>query len=269
LHRFDKGGQPCHVEIGRSSLSRIGISTTIQMLDRESQSGPRGYASVTMVDLKNFYRLANCRNRDPVATLSQDRAPICTWLREIDLEPGKGIWTDIFHVLASAGSPPAQLLIDSTAVKAHRCAWGGKGGEFCPAIGRFRGGRTTKIHALTDFSSRPVAFVLTGGQIADRTAADILLEQMPPTRLLHRDKGYDRDAARRKFESKGAAPNIPPKANRRWKNCFSPNLYRDRNAIERMFGRIKDYRRTATRYVRNGVNFLAAVCLAATVYYWL
>jgi transposase len=39
----------------------------------------------------------------------------------------------------------------------------------------------------------------------------------------------------------GAAPNIPPKANRRWKNCFSPYLYRDRNAIERMFGRLKDF----------------------------
>ena len=45
-------------------------------------------------------------------------------------------------------------------------------------------------------------------------------------------------------------PNIPPKANRRWKNCFSPFLYRDRNAIERMFGRLKDFRRIATRYDR-------------------
>ena len=40
-------------------------------------------------------------------------------------------------------------------------------------------------------------------------------------------------------------PNIPPKANRRWKNCFSPVLYRDRNAIERMFCRLKDFRRVA------------------------
>ena len=60
-----------------------------------------------------------------------------------------------------------------------------------------------------------------------------------------------------------------PKANRRWKNCFSPFLYRDRNAIERMFGRLKDFRRIATRYDRSATNFLAAVCLAATVSYWL
>src|SRR6266576_1752630 len=76
---------------------------------------------------------------------------------------------------------------------------------------------------------------------------------------------YDSDAVRRKIESKGAAPNI----NRGWKNCFSPWLYRHRNAIERMFGRLKDFRRIATRYDRLASNFLAAVCLAATLCYWL
>ncbi len=60
----------------------------------------------------------------------------------------------------------------------------------------------------------------------------------------------------------GATPNIPPKINRRWKPCFSPVLYRGRNAIERMFGRLKDFRRIATRYDRLATNYLAAVCLA-------
>ena len=68
-----------------------------------------------------------------------------------------------------------------------------------------------------------------------------------------RDKGYDSDAIR---------PNES-------KNCFSPVLYRQRNAIERMFGRVKDFRRIATRYDRLAQNFLAAVCLAAIVCYWL
>ena len=111
--------------------------------------------------------------------------------------------------------------------------------------------------------------MLTGGQVADCTAADVLLEQLPQTRLVHGNKGYDSDAVRRKIERKGAAPDIPPKANRRWKNCFSPYLYRDRNAIERSFGRLKDFRRIATRYDRSATNFLAAVCIAATVSYWL
>lgn len=92
---------------------------------------------------------------------------------------------------------------------------------------------------------------------------------MPASSILHADKGYDSDAIRRQVEDKGAMPNIPPKTNRRWKNCFSPFLYRNRNAIERMFGRLKDFRRVATRYDRNAANFLAAVCIAATVSYWL
>ena len=41
----------------------------------------------------------------------------------------KGVWTGVFHALAQAGGPPAEVLIDSSAVKAHRCAAGGKGGN--------------------------------------------------------------------------------------------------------------------------------------------
>jgi transposase len=92
---------------------------------------------------------------------------------------------------------------------------------------------------------------------------------MPEVTIVNGDKGYDSNAIRRQVEGKGAMPNIPPKANRRWKTCFSPFLYRDRNAIERMFCRLKDYTRIATRYDRLAVNYLAAVCLAATIAYRL
>ena len=94
-----------------------------------------------------------------------------------------------------------------------------------------------------------------------------MLQQMPAARILHGDKGYDSNAIRRQVEENGTMPNIPPKANRRWKNCFSPVLYRDRNANERMLCRLKDFLRVATRYDRNAVNFLAAVCIAATISY--
>ena len=142
-------------------------------------------------------------------------------------------------------------------------------GEQSQAIGRSRGGRTTKIHALTDRFCRPLAFLLTGGQAADCTAGALLLERLPTCRIVLADKGYDSDAIRRQIEAAGAAPNIPPKVNRRWKPCFSPVLYRGRNAIERMFGRLKDFRRIATRYDRLATHYLAAVCLAATISYWL
>jgi transposase len=110
---------------------------------------------------------------------------------------------------------------------------------------------------------------LTGGHVADCKGGEVLIDRMPSTLLLNADKGYDSDAIRRQVWQRGAFANIPPKANRKWKNCFSPYLYRDRNAIERMFCRLKDFRRIATRYDRLASNFLAAVCIAATVSYWL
>jgi len=85
-------------------------------------------------------------------------------------------------------------------------------GEQCHAIGRSRGGRTTKIHALTDTCCRPIAFLLTGGQVADCTAADTLLEQLEGAAIVQGDKGYDTNAVRKKIEAHGAAPNIPPKS---------------------------------------------------------
>ena len=92
---------------------------------------------------------------------------------------------------------------------------------------------------------------------------------MPPGVLLLADRGYDTDAVRAAVNSVGATPNIPLKINRRFKPPFSPVLYRARNAIERMFGRLEDFRRTATRYDKLATNFLAAVHLTAVVCYWL
>ena len=65
--------------------------------------------------------------------------------------------------------------------------------------------------------------------------------------MLHGGKGYDANAIRRQVEERGAMPNIPPKANRKWKKRFSPFLYRNRNAVGRLFCRLKDFRRVAAR----------------------
>ena len=75
--------------------------------------------------------------------------------------------------------------------------------------------------------------MLTGGQVADCTAGAQLLERLPACRILHGDKGYDSDAIRRQVEENGTMPNIPPKANRRWKTCFSPALYRCSRCVTR------------------------------------
>ena len=60
----------------------------------------------------------------------------------------KGIWVDIFDILASAGGLPAQVLIDSSAVKAAPLCIPRHRGECNQAIGRSRGGRITKIAAV-------------------------------------------------------------------------------------------------------------------------
>jgi transposase len=144
-----------------------------------------------------------------------------------------------------------------------------KRGQRAQAIGISRGGRTTKVHALADEFGRPLGFALTGGQAADCRAAELLLHLIPDGALVLADRGYDTNAVRQAIQDRGATPNIPPKINRRWKPCFSPVLYRTRNAIERMFGRLKDFRRIATRYDKLATNFLAAVHIAAAFCYWL
>ncbi len=96
-----------------------------------------------------------------------------------------------------------------------------------------------------------------------------MLANLPEGVILLADKAYDADAIRRLIEGQGAVPNIPFKANRKWKGCFSPFLYKGRNAIERMFCRLKDFRRIATRYDKRADTFLAALQIAALIAYWL
>ena len=96
-----------------------------------------------------------------------------------------------------------------------------------------------------------------------------MLTDLAPGTIVLADKAYDSDAIRRLIDAQGAVPNISSRVNRRWKSCFSKTLYKGRNAVERMFCRLKDYRRIATRYDKLATNFLGAICLAAAVTWWL
>jgi hypothetical protein len=82
------------------------------------------------------------------------------------------------------------------------------------AIGRSRGGLTTKIHAVVDALGNPVALSLTPGQAADITQAAPFLDDVEPDALIG-DKGYDSDALVEKLEQRGIMPVMPPKANRK------------------------------------------------------
>jgi len=165
---------------------------------------------------------------------------------------------------ASSRGPARQHIDEGSPLWRRR-----KRGARAQAIGISRGGRTTKVHVLSDGLGRPIAFALTGGQAADCRAAELLLPLVPSGALVLADRGYDTNAVRHAIEERGATPNIPAKINRKWKPCFSPVLYRARNCIERMFGRLKDFRRVATRYDKLAANFLAAIYLTAAVCYWL
>jgi transposase len=116
---------------------------------------------------------------------------------------------------------------------------------------------------------KPLAFRLTPGQAADCRAAEALLNSLPARCIVHADRAYDTNRIRDRIEQQGAVPNIPPKANRRWKSCFSRSLYKGRNAIERMFCRLKDCRRLATRYDRTAAVFLGSIHLAASVMWFV
>ena len=148
------------------------------------------------------------------------------------------------------------------------CRWR-KRGASAQAIGRTKGGRNTKVHAISDKYCRPMMFYLTPGQTADITGAAMLVDHLPPAKYFLADKAYDADHLRARLKKRRMLPVIPNKSNRKKPYPFSRKRYRGRNVIERMFGRLKDFRRIATRYDRNVTNFMAALCLAALICYWI
>jgi transposase len=131
------------------------------------------------------------------------------------------------------------------------------------SMGRSRGGLTGKIHALVDSNGLPIRLALTPGEAHDNRLAGRLLSKLKPGSMLLADRGYDADWIRELATKNGAWANIPPKSNRTDPICFSPYLYRDRNRIERIFNKIKQCRRVATRYDKLAANYLAFVQLAS------
>jgi transposase len=116
---------------------------------------------------------------------------------------------------------------------------------------------------VTDERGLPMRLSITPGQQHDATVAGTLLSDMNTGQMLLADKAYDADWIRAFVRDRGAWANIPPKSNRKDNICFSPWLYKMRNAIERFFNKLKYFRRIATRYDKLGSSYLAMVKLAA------
>lgn len=177
-----------------------------------------------------------------------------------------GIWDDILAAITDRRDADVQML-DTTIVRVHQH---GSCGKKTPAsdVGRSRGGLTTKIHALVDGKGLPIRLALSAGQEHDSVAAIHFLDGMSADCLFLADRAYASNAIREFVRMQGAWANIPPKKNRKSPICFSPDLYRDRNHVERFFNGIKHCRRIATRYDKLAANFLAFIKLAA-IRLWL
>ena len=112
-----------------------------------------------------------------------------------------------------------------------------------------------------------MALSLTPGQAADITQAEALLAELETGAVLA-DKGYDSIALVASLETRGIEVVIPPKANRKEPRKTDFALYRERNLVERFFGKLKQYRAIATRFDKLATTFMAGVLLVC-VLIWL
>ena len=127
----------------------------------------------------------------------------------------------------------------------------------------------TKLHAICDSKGRPLDLFVTAGQVSDYIGAWALLKGLPQVECLLGDRGYDADWFREGLKDKGIRACTPGRKQRKVSVKYDKRRYKSRNRIEIMFGRLKDWRRVATRYDRCPKAVLSAIALAAIVIYWL
>ena len=136
------------------------------------------------------------------------------------------------------------------------------GGAAAEALGRSRGGFSTKIHTAVNGLGLPVTVVLTPGQAADVTQAETLLDGVP-LEVVIGDKGYDSQRLVSGIEAQGGEAVIPSRKTNAHQRDYDRERYKDRNLAERFWNKIKHCRRVATRYEKTARNFLAFVHVAS------
>lgn len=172
-----------------------------------------------------------------------------------------GVFDKIFEELKD---PDLEILmLDSTVIRAHQHAAGAEGSTpEAEALGRSRGGFSTKIHVACDGLGKPVKIILTPGQDHDVTQGPALIESSEAEKVLA-DKAYDSDEFIAKIKAAEAEAVIPPRGNRKEQRSYDKEEYKKRNIVERFINVIKQCRRVATRYEKTARNFLGFVQFAS------
>lgn len=166
--------------------------------------------------------------------------------------------------------------VDGTVVRAHPCAAGARGGQQHEALGRSRGGFGTKIHLRAEGHGKPFAFVLSGGERHEAAFFDELMRtgavkrggpgrpKIRPAKVVG-DKGYSYNRIRCDLRRRGVRAVVPHRKNQPTCAMFDSVTYRERNRVERLVGRLKRWRRVATRYEKRGWCFEGVITLACIV----
>ncbi|CAM4482532.1 MAG: IS5 family transposase ISPa67 [Legionella sp.] len=153
--------------------------------------------------------------------------------------------------------------IDGSIVKAHQHS-AGAASEENQAIGKSRGGNTTKIHMAVDAHGLPIDFEITGGEVHDCKVAPEFIEKLPVA-----DKGYDSEEVRNAIRKKSSIPVIPRKSNSKIGNAdMDWGLYKYRHLVENLFARIKHFRGLATRFDKLKRNYRSVVAMVCALL-WL
>jgi transposase len=181
----------------------------------------------------------------------------------------RGIWQQM-HVHFAADPDLEWLLLDSTIIRAHPCAAGAaakQGGQAAQALGRSRGGFSSKIHLIVDALGNPLDFVLTAGQVHDLKQAPTLLQGRTCDYVIA-DKGYDADALIALIEAMGAIPVIPARKHRTEPRPFDAHLSKERHLVECFINKIKWFRRIFARFDKLASRFLGFLSFVSTLI-WL
>jgi transposase len=122
---------------------------------------------------------------------------------------------------------------------------------------------------LTDAEGRPRVLLLSPGNAHDVVTAPALVTAAGTVTRLIADKAYDTNPLRALLSERAIEPVIPSIRRRKPLLPYDARAYRERDLIERMFCRLRDFRRVATRYDKLARNFLAGVMLAAALIWWI